>query len=147
MWQCYIISELRTVWQISNPIPKELEARDFSRWSVHEYIRNACYARATTFTDDDLESGYVNAKAQLMKIKGIGNKVADCILLFGLHYLDAFPVDTHIRKIIDREYDGELPEWANSKYAGLLQQYLFYYSLNHKPLQIRTSIGVLRKEK
>ena len=28
-----------------------------------EYIRNACYARATTFTDDDLESGYVNAKA------------------------------------------------------------------------------------
>ena len=99
-----------------------------------EYIRNACYARATTFTDDDLESGYANAKAQLMKIKGIGEKVANCILLFSLHYLDSFPVDTHIRKIIDREYDGELPDWAFGKYAGLLQQYLFYYSLNHKPL-------------
>lgn len=35
MWQCYIISELRTVWQISNPISKELEAHDFSRVSVH----------------------------------------------------------------------------------------------------------------
>ena len=35
MWQCCIISELRTVWQISNPISKELEARDFSRVSVH----------------------------------------------------------------------------------------------------------------
>ena len=35
MWQCYVISELRTVWQISNPIPKELEAHDFSRVSVH----------------------------------------------------------------------------------------------------------------
>ena len=39
MWQCYIISELRTVWQISNPIPKELEARDFSRVSVHYEIQ------------------------------------------------------------------------------------------------------------
>ena len=43
MWQCCIISELRTVWSISNPISKELEARDFSRVSVHkeqmEYLR------------------------------------------------------------------------------------------------------------
>ena len=39
MWQCYIISELRTVWQISNPISKELEARDFSRVSVHYEIQ------------------------------------------------------------------------------------------------------------
>ena len=39
MQQCYIISELRTVWQISNPISKELEARDFSRVSVHYEIQ------------------------------------------------------------------------------------------------------------
>ena len=97
-----------------------------------EYIRNACYARATTFTDDDLESGYANAKAQLMRIKGIGEKVANCVCLFGLHYLDAFPVDTHIRKILDREYGGELPDWAFGKYAGLFQQFIFYYTLNHK---------------
>ena len=96
-----------------------------------EYIRNACYARTTTFTDDDLGSGYANAKAKLMKIKGIGEKVANCICLFSLHYLDAFPVDVHIRKIIDREYDGKLPDWAQSKYAGLFQQYIFYYTLNH----------------
>ena len=97
-----------------------------------EYIKNACYARATTFTDDDLESGYENAKAQLMKIKGIGEKVANCVLLFSLHYLDAFPQDVHIRRIIDREYSGRLPEWVNSKYAGLFQQFIFYYELNHK---------------
>ena len=71
-------------------------------------------------------------KRHLLEVKGIGNKVADCICLFGLHHLDAFPVDTHIKKIIDREYDGELPDWAKSKYAGLFQQYMFYYSLNHK---------------
>ena len=67
-----------------------------------------------------------------MKIKGIGEKVANCILLFSLHYLDAFPVDVHIKRILDREYNGKLPEWAESKYAGLFQQYIFYYSLNHK---------------
>ena len=97
-----------------------------------EYIRNACYARATTFTDDDLKLGYANTKAQLMKIRGIGEKVANCILLFSLHYLDAFPVDVHIKRILDREYNGEMPEWAESKYAGLFQQYLFYYEVNHK---------------
>ena len=97
-----------------------------------EYIRNACYARATTFTDEDLESSYENAKAQLMKIKGVGEKVANCILLFSLHYLDAFPVDVHIRKIIDREYDGKLPNWVQSKYAGLFQQYIFNFEIAHK---------------
>ena len=95
-----------------------------------EYIRNACYAMATMFTDDDLESGYANAKAQLMKIKGIGEKVSNCVLLFFLHYLDSFPVDVHIKRILDREYCSELPDWAFGKYAGLFQQYLFYYEIN-----------------
>ena len=95
-----------------------------------KYIRNACYTRATTFTDDDLESGYANAKAQLMKIKGIGEKVANCILLFSLHYLDSFPQDVHIKRILDREYNGKLPDWAKGKYAGLFQQYLFYYTIS-----------------
>ena len=36
MWQCYITSELRTVWQISNSISKELEVRNFSHVSVHK---------------------------------------------------------------------------------------------------------------
>ena len=73
-----------------------------------------------------------NPKKYLLEIYGVGNKVADCICLFGLHHLDAFPIDTHIKKILDREYNGEMPSWAESKYAGLFQQYIFYYSLNHK---------------
>ena len=71
-------------------------------------------------------------KRYLLEVKGIGNKVADCICLFGLHRLNAFPIDTHIKTILDREYNGKLPEWAESKYAGLFQQYIFYYELNHK---------------
>ena len=75
---------------------------------------------------------YDEWKLLLKGFKGIGEKVANCILLFGLHYLDAFPVDVHIKRILDREYCGELPDWAKSKYAGLFQQYIFYYELNHK---------------
>lgn len=75
-----------------------------------------------------------NPKEELMKIKGIGNKVADCICLFSLHHLNNFPMDTHVKAIINREYNGTMPEWAFGKYAGLFQQYIFYYSLNHKSL-------------
>ena len=71
-------------------------------------------------------------KTELMKIKGVGEKVSNCICLFGMHQLDAFPVDVHIKRIINREYDGEMPDWAFGKYAGLFQQYIFYYELNHK---------------
>lgn len=74
---------------------------------------------------------YQKAKEKLMMIKGIGNKVADCICLFALHHLDAFPQDVHIKRIIDREYDGKIPDWAKSKHAGLFQQYLFYFE-THK---------------
>lgn len=70
-----------------------------------------------------------NPKSDLMEVKGIGKKVSDCVCLFGLHKLDSFPIDTHIKIILDREYNGKLPEWASCKYAGLFQQYLFYYDL------------------
>lgn len=94
------------------------------------YLINA--ANWFRYHGDGLKSellSYKSLKDNLMQIKGIGNKVADCICLFGLHKLDAFPIDTHIRKIIDREYDGYMPEWVNYKYAGILQQYIFYYDL------------------
>lgn len=66
-------------------------------------------------------------KERLLEIKGVGNKVADCVCLFGLHRLEAFPVDTHVRRILDREYGGRLPDWTEFRLAGLFQQYIFYY--------------------
>lgn len=72
-----------------------------------------------------------NPKEELMKIKGVGEKVASCISLFALHKLNSFPIDIHIKRILDREYGGDLPDWAFGKYAGLFQQYLFYFE-THK---------------
>ena len=53
--------------------------------------------------------------------------MADCICLFGLHQLDACPIDTWIKKIINARYNGIQPEWMKGKYAGIFQQYVFAY--------------------
>ncbi len=75
------------------------------------------------------------AKSELLKIKGIGNKVADCILLFGAKRRETFPVDVWVRRSISELYKDEIAdlsihEFAHSKFsnlAGYAQQYLFYY--------------------
>lgn len=85
--------------------------------------------------------GYFKAKEQLLTLNGVGPKVADCILLFGLNYLDAFPVDTWIKKVMERLYlkksatNKEIWDYAQSafgEYAGLAQQFLFYYGRENK---------------
>lgn len=83
-------------------------------------------------TESDKLANSDNPKKTLMEIKGVGEKVAACICLFGLHCFDSFPVDTHIKNIINEVYGGEMPEWIDNKYAGLFQQYLFYYELHRE---------------
>ncbi len=90
------------------------------------------------------QMGYEQAMAYLMGFYGIGKKVASCICLFGLHHIEAFPVDTWIEKILMREYYDEtrykdIPKtrlWdqmirdhfgAYEGCAGVMQQYIFYY--------------------
>lgn len=73
------------------------------------------------------DMGYDEARKYYMTFKGIGAKVANCICLFGLHKLDACPIDTWMQKIIDEEYGGEIPGWMTGEYAGVYQQYTFYY--------------------
>ena len=65
----------------------------------------------------------------MLTLYGVGGKVADCILLFGLHRVDAFPVDTHIRHLLARHYPGGFPCARYWGFLGILQQYLFYYDL------------------
>ncbi len=72
---------------------------------------------------------YQQAKQELLKLPGVGNKVADCICLFGLHELDAFPVDTHILRVLERHYPKGFPFEKYQGFAGVLQQYIFYYDL------------------
>ena len=79
-------------------------------------------------------------RKKLMELPGVGRKVADCILLFGLNHLEVFPVDVWINRIMNELYikqDDEkkinkdkLQNLAKEKYkelAGIAQQYLFFY--------------------
>ena len=76
---------------------------------------------------------YSEAKAKLLTVKGIGNKVADCILLFSLLKFDAFPVDTWIKKAMTSLYnlkENEIENYSRmnfGEYSGFAQQYIFYY--------------------
>lgn len=62
---------------------------------------------------------------QLLKIHGVGKKVADCTILFGLGHIDAFPIDRHIRRICENLYPDGLPECTKGV-EGIAQQYMFH---------------------
>ncbi len=65
-----------------------------------------------------------DARKELMKIKGVGRKVADCTLLFSLGFTDCYPVDRHIERATKELYPEGLPEFF-SPHRGLAQQYIF----------------------
>lgn len=92
-----------------------------------KYILDA--ARKTASGSIDLNALYNmpmdEARAQLMTIHGVGPKVAECALLYGFHRLDAFPVDTWIKKVMTRYYPDGFPDFAEPK--GIAQQFLFHY--------------------
>jgi N-glycosylase/DNA lyase len=83
---------------------------------------------------------YREGRRELMKIEGVGGKIADCVLLFAFGKLESFPVDTHIEHIMDRFYGEYLKDVKKSKkreeiaefareyfgrYCGYAQEYLY----------------------
>ncbi len=76
---------------------------------------------------------YIDAKKELMKIKGVGPKVADCVLLFGMYRTEAFPVDVWIKKVMGYFYPHGIPECTRG-YEGIAQQYLFHYARSNSGL-------------
>lgn len=69
------------------------------------------------------------AKARLLKVHGIGPKVADCVLLYGLGRAECCPVDVWMKRVLSA-LGNEMPECV-SNYAGIAQQFLFNYARNY----------------
>ncbi len=101
-----------------------------------KYIHaSACFiARRPGWLEETEHLPYPAAKARLLELPGVGEKVADCVLLFGAGRLEAFPVDTWVLKSLARRY--RLAGWKPAQVAhfgrthfgpraGLAQQYLF----------------------
>ena len=67
---------------------------------------------------------------ELKRIKGVGDKVASCVALFGFGNLDAFPIDVWMKRANEEYFDGELNPETLGRYAGVAQQYIFHYIRN-----------------
>ena len=70
-------------------------ASDFANWFIKVHTADS----------------YETAKKLLMMTKGIGNKVADCICLYGLQHFEAYPIDTWMKKLIDDIYSGHFDKF------------------------------------
>lgn len=84
---------------------------------------------------------YERAREELLKLYGVGEKVADCICLFALHHGEAFPIDTHIRQALQAHYGQGFPMERYRDCRGVLQQYMFYYELAG-PMSPKRAIGM-----
>lgn len=94
-----------------------------------EYIIGA--ARAVSSGEIDLEAlkscSHEEAVKSLKNIRGIGDKVANCISLYGLHHIEAFPIDVWMKRVLSEYYDNKFDSAKYLGYAGIVQQYMFYY--------------------
>ena len=90
-------------------------------------------ARDVVFGNVNLDKirsmSYKKAKAELLKLFGVGDKVADCICLFALHHLEAFPRDTHMNQVMEKHYKRGFPNRRYKGMQGIMQQYIFHYEL------------------
>lgn len=71
------------------------------------------------------------ARNILMTITGVGPKVADCTLLFGLGFHNAFPIDVWMKRAMAVLFDNKLPDGLEDC-AGVIQQYIFHYARTQK---------------
>ena len=74
-----------------------------------------------------------DSRKELQKIKGVGPKVAECALLYGLHRTECFPMDVWMKRAAEVLLPGRDPAEFGEN-AGLAQQYIFHYSRMHPEL-------------
>ncbi len=98
-----------------------------------KYILDA----ARKVADGDIDFNYIRtlpieeARAELTKIYGVGDKVADCTLLFGLGFAEAFPKDVWIKRAMPILFPKGLPHGCKG-IEGIIQQYIFSYARKTK---------------
>jgi len=107
-----------------------------------EYLRSGFRSKYIADASEKVNSGEVDlksisnlpiesARTELCKIKGVGAKVSECVLLYGMHRTDAFPVDVWIKRVLDTYYPDGFPQYLK-QYQGIAQLYLFHYIRNCK---------------
>lgn len=116
------------------------------------YLVQAARLARSGILEEIASLAYDDAKETLMVIPGVAEKVADCVLLFAYGRLNAFPVDTWIRKVMIRMFfkgrkvpDRVIRDFASERWgdlAGVAQQYLYYWSRGSGAFSSRRAPGV-----
>ena len=99
----------------------------------YKYLMDAAdkvYSGEVDLEKIEAVASYDHTMEELKRIKGVGDKVASCVALFGLSNLEAFPIDVWMKRAIDEYFDGNLDPQSLGKYAGVAQQYIFHYIRN-----------------
>ncbi|MBR4178132.1 MAG: 8-oxoguanine DNA glycosylase [Bacilli bacterium] len=112
------------------------ELRNYGVGFRDKYIKD--YLDNYEYLNNINELSTEEALVKLMNIKGIGLKVASCILLFGYKRLDVFPIDTWVKHFMKENFNikedqKEIEKYARDnfgKYSGLVIQYMFHYNRN-----------------
>jgi len=117
------------------PTPEEILALSDETLSACRLGYRCRYVKAAALdvVEEKIDLGLLENESEEAAIKaltavcGVGVKVANCVSLFGLHHVDAFPIDVWIRRILENEYPAGYPKEKYSPYNGIYQQYMFYY--------------------
>lgn len=126
------------------PTPEQLRqvtAEDYAQIGAGyraKYLESAVSAILHGFSLENLQSlDYPAAKKEIMTISGVGPKVADCVLLYGLGFNQAFPADVWVKRVMTRLYGvthakniAPFVEEHFGQDAGVLQTILFHYARN-----------------
>lgn len=113
----------------SFPTPEQLKGQDLSPVSLgyrEAYVKDLAeyddqfWAEIKTQDDDA-------ARKTLLGLRGVGDKVANCVMLFGLHRMDSYPKDVWINRMIDDVYNGDFDPTQYAGFAGYVQQLQFFY--------------------
>lgn len=93
------------------------------------YILSAARAvtDGTLSFDGLLEMPADEARVQIKKINGVGDKVANCFMLYGLHRMDSFPIDVWMKRALKQHFPADFDPSVLGPWAGLAQQYIFFY--------------------
>jgi len=96
------------------------------------YIINAANAivRGELELNELIDCDYAAAHKKLLEIHGVGTKVANCVVLFGLYHMEAFPIDVWIKRALKEHFPPGFDPSTLGDCAGLAQQYIFYYARN-----------------
>lgn len=126
-------------YQISNGVYSFPKANELSTLNDSDLDILKCGFRSKYILDaaKKVSSGEINlnnikkmkidlARKELQKIKGVGPKVAECTLLYGMYRLEAFPMDVWMKRAMEKIFSDMKAE-DFGQYAGIAQQYIFNY--------------------